>query len=766
MGDDRYIGVSAFVGGVGGLALALGMGVAVASSTGTASADTGTSGASQSSTGSPGTHRAGTGKGPRSARHPSTTASSRGRPTGVGHSHTPTAPANDNPLVSTILAAARPRLSIYAPVHNVGQLWITSQVGQATDSFINTVAGSYVIGNGAPGTAAHPDGGAGGWLLGDGGDGFDSVTAGTAGGLGGNGGLIGDGGAGGNGGAGAIGGRGGRAGYVIGIGGDGGDGGDGVAGGRGGNGGNGAILFGTGGDGGDGGDSGLGGATSGLTALGGAGGTAGVFGGHGDAGAFGTIVGATQGSAKSGSISTTGTWLTTDDGRVVILHGVNLVYKIPPYDPAVAGFGEDDAKFLADNGFNVVRLGIEWAAVEPEPGVIDTDYLAGIRHTAQILADNGIYSFIDMHQDLYSARFKGEGAPEWATQTGGLPNPNLTKPLFGLNYYLNPAENHAWDAFWSNADGPDGMGLQDHYALTWQAVADCFKDDSNVIGYNIMNEPWPGSEWLAATINASFFGTQQLTPMYNQAIDAIRSVDSNTPVFISPVAPTVEVFAGVLFGQPIFLGEIDDTNTVLEYHGYGGGSLGLAVLSPLIAPGFSRRAASYSARNDVPAFMGEFGSTSDTSELHTEVQAANQRQIGWTNWAYTGAGEITSTGGPREQSLVYDPALPPVGENVNIGNLQALSQPYPTVIAGTPHGWTVDDDGSFRFSYTTAKVDGSGMFAGGSQTIISTPAVQYPHGYQVTVVGGHVVSTPNASHLVIGSDSGATTVTVIVTAAP
>jgi hypothetical protein len=88
-----------------------------------------------------------------------------------------------------------------------------------------------LICNGAAGTAAHPDGQAGGLLFGSGGAGFnggaggaaglwgnggrggDSNAAGVAGGAGGNGGfLIGSGGAGGNGGIGANGGDGGRSG--------------------------------------------------------------------------------------------------------------------------------------------------------------------------------------------------------------------------------------------------------------------------------------------------------------------------------------------------------------------------------------------------------------------------------------------------------------------------------------------------------------------------------------------------------------------------
>src|SRR5262245_39356309 len=52
-----------------------------------------------------------------------------------------------------------------------------------------------------------------------------------------------------------------------------------------------------------------------------------------------------------------GRWVTDADGRVVILHGVNMVYKRKPYEPERSGFGADDAEFLARNGFNTVRLG-------------------------------------------------------------------------------------------------------------------------------------------------------------------------------------------------------------------------------------------------------------------------------------------------------------------------------------------------------------------------------------------------------------------------
>ncbi|MGH3560871.1 MAG: cellulase family glycosylhydrolase, partial [Mycobacterium sp.] len=58
---------------------------------------------------------------------------------------------------------------IYTPIHTDIEDWIHSPLGEQVDGFINNLAGQYLIGDGAAGTATHPDGGAGGLLFGDGG---------------------------------------------------------------------------------------------------------------------------------------------------------------------------------------------------------------------------------------------------------------------------------------------------------------------------------------------------------------------------------------------------------------------------------------------------------------------------------------------------------------------------------------------------------------------------------------------------------------------
>src|SRR5689334_2188703 len=58
-----------------------------------------------------------------------------------------------------------------------------------------------------------------------------------------------------------------------------------------------------------------------------------------------------------------GRYLVDDQGRLVIVHGLNFVWKSAPYAPPDTpnGFTQADADWLYDHGFNGARLGILWA---------------------------------------------------------------------------------------------------------------------------------------------------------------------------------------------------------------------------------------------------------------------------------------------------------------------------------------------------------------------------------------------------------------------
>ncbi len=626
----------------------------------------------------------------------------------------------------TVSAAELFQQYIYDPLHAGVESWINSSFGEQVDHLLNTASGQFLIGNGADGSSAlDANGGDGGLWFGDGGHGWDSDQAGFAGGSGGDAeGFLGNGGDGGSGGVGAAGGDGGDGGSLFGIGGDGGNAGGGAT-------------------------------ATGLPALGGAGGNAGTFGEHGMVGDYGTLPsGLPQTDGALAQLGTSGGWLTNGNGQVVMLHGLNDVYKVAPGDPVTSGFGDDDAAFLAENGFNAVRVGVIWSDLEPEPGVFDATYLNSIESTVHTLGSHGIYSIIDFHQDAYSTAFGGEGAPDWAVQTDGVANPSLPFPY---NEFFNPAEQQAWESFWSNTDAPNGIGLEDNYSQMLEYVGSAFNGNSDVAGFELMNEPSPGvSSFLPTLFGNPFFDSQQLTPFYDQGADAIRAVDPTTPIFFEP---NVLSNAGV----PTDLGTVDASNTVLSFHDYCEFDLGPLGCIPSVNA-IVGNAENYAQAHGIPAFMTEFGATSNQEQILAPMQGADQHLIGWTEWAYSGQGDITTSASPPgSESLVYNPMDAPTNANVNTANLETLAEPYPQVISGTPTAYSFDN-GTLQFSYSTDEADGLGSFPAGSQTTISIPHVEFPGGYQVSVTGGDVLSAPNAAELVIASN-GASAVTVTVSAA-
>ena len=69
------------------------------------------------------------------------------------------------------------------------------------------------------------------------------------------------------------------------------------------------------------------------------------------------------------------------NGSVRIFHGLNIAYKIPPYFPDTDYYSNNDSLTYEDVlrikrwGFNLVRLGVFWAGVNPSEGYSTNFYL-------------------------------------------------------------------------------------------------------------------------------------------------------------------------------------------------------------------------------------------------------------------------------------------------------------------------------------------------------------------------------------------------------
>jgi endoglycosylceramidase len=407
-------------------------------------------------------------------------------------------------------------------------------------------------------------------------------------------------------------------------------------------------------------------------------------------------------------LSHAGRWLVDEWGRVVNLHGVNFVEKFPPISPAAAGFGADDAAFLHDQGFNVVRLGVVFGAVMPRPGVIDHAYVDSIASTVRVLARERIFTLLDFHQDGYGPLVHGNGFPEWATLTDGLPNPDVPFPTY---YLTNPAMQRAFDNFWTNRPGPDGVPLQTHYAEAVHAVASAVHGEDYVLGYDTFNEPWPGAVFdRCLTPGCPDIEADRLVPFGRRMTAAIRSVDREHFVFSEP---------WVLFNfglSDTSLSGIGAPSSGLSFHVYA--------LTPADDAAVMDRAIAASARGDA-LLATEFGATTDTATLRRQTGQFDSRSIPWIFWSY-------------DENLVHDLTRAPTGTNVRTSTLDALVRPNPMVTDGTPASLAFDPDtGAFTYTYRTTRPDG-GVARAGHGTSILLPNRVYPDGYRVTVDGATV----------------------------
>jgi endoglycosylceramidase len=432
---------------------------------------------------------------------------------------------------------------------------------------------------------------------------------------------------------------------------------------------------------------------------------------------------------------------------VILLHGVNMVYKRPPYAPSVTGFNGPDADFLRRNGFNTVRLGMIYAGVEPQPGQYDSGYIQRVRRTEKVLAKRGIFSLVDFHQDLYNEKFTGEGWPDWAVIDDGMP----AEPLTGFpgSYVSSPGLNQAFNNFWANRAGPGGVGLQDRYASAWQRVALSFRKRPYVLGYDLLNEPWPGSPTFltcASPQGCPIFEQQTLAPMERKAIEAIRTADGRHLVWYEPVVTSQ-------FGTEYNIPDLGDPNAGMSFHTYCllgalGGSGGDDTCDELEEVSLTNAGERADANGDT-LLLSEFGASDAAPVIKRMVDRADRHMISWQWWHYCGCADPTTSGPGDTQALVHDPRKPPRADNVFRDKLTLLERPYPQAVAGTPVRYRFNRDSRrFELVFTKRRAAGRGRFRRGL-TDVFVPKLHYPGGYRARVGGARVVSRRNAQHLVL-----------------
>ena len=436
-----------------------------------------------------------------------------------------------------------------------------------------------------------------------------------------------------------------------------------------------------------------------------------------------------------------GRWLTDATGRVLMLRGINFVPKEAPYYPSAAGFGDKDAVWLKDHGFDAVRLGLTGTGIMPTPGRIDEQFLDHLAETVDVLAAHQIYVLLDLHQDGWGPQADGQplgsdGFPDWMTLTGGATNTHTGFPLY---YVTNPAIQAAFQSLWDDVPGPDGVPLQSSVAAMFGALAERFGANPWVLGYDVFNEPWPGVEWSSCITppdGCPALDRASLDPLYAQVTRAVRAHDPD----------------GLVLGEPFVLFNFGLAPTDVGLPGgdpAAGMSFHMYTVDAAAEPQVVGHALDWSARTGGVLVATEWGATADPAAITRQADVLDRAMIPWMYWAY----DVGVRGGTPTPGASLTPAVVP-----------SVVRPHPIAVAGTPTAFSYDATARvLDVSWDATRASGRGRFPARAVTSISTPPITYPDGYTVVATGARVTSAPCAAVVTLVRQPSAVSASVQVT---
>ena len=339
-------------------------------------------------------------------------------------------------------------------------------------------------------------------------------------------------------------------------------------------------------------------------------------------------------------------------GRICIFRGANVCNASKTTEDMLPWHTEKEYKLFKEYGFNVIRFLVFWEAIEPEKGKYNEDYILKVRNHIRLLNTLGINVIVDIHQDLFNKKFTGNGFPNWALPEGDY---KFTPQKDWFMNYFQEAVIKSYKNFWKS------KALQQKYVDMVVYVHEHVKDFSNVLGIDVMNEPFPTLPFIF------MFEKNALSDLYHSIQLELAGKSNRLPIFFEPA---IQTSAGI----PSYVHCWGAKRYIPHYYPPFCHNKGVyrAIDSLLMAVGIrakAREAQLYSS----PFIVGEFGVGKDVKNrfnaIHDFLNISDKYGMSWT-W-YTYDKEEHST-----QGMLDD-----YGNPNAIMNL--LSRPFPHYIAGT-----------------------------------------------------------------------------------
>jgi len=233
----------------------------------------------------------------------------------------------------------------------------------------------------------------------------------------------------------------------------------------------------------------------------------------------------------------------------------------------------EDIKFIKRSGFNSVRVPFSYRLFvsENNPQKLEGVGYELLDRVINWCKQEGLYVVLDMH-----------AAP------GGQTGDNIDDGA-GYPFLFESAED------------------QDLTIKIWQKLAARYKNESIIIGYDLLNEP------IATHFDKDYFNPK-LEPLYKRITAAIRTVDKNHLIFLGG-AQWDSNFK--VFGAPF------DKKLVYTFHKYWTAT-DQSVIQEYV---------DFSNKYNVPLWMGESGENS-YEWIDAFRKLLEKNQIGWCFWTY------------------------------------------------------------------------------------------------------------------------------------
>ena len=235
---------------------------------------------------------------------------------------------------------------------------------------------------------------------------------------------------------------------------------------------------------------------------------------------------------------------------------------------------EADIRLLKEMGSNSVRLPFDYRLFTNESYLGANDSTRGFYYMDRVVnwcKKYRLYLLLDMH-----------GAP------GGQTGDNIDNS-YGYPFLYTDS------------------GCQAQTIKIWKRIANRYKDETIILGYDLLNEPI-----------AHFFDQDQLNPLleplYRKIVSAIREVDKNHLIFFEG-AQWASKFH--VFSKPF------DDKLVYSFHKYWTDTT-QAVIQEYV---------DFRSRYNVPIYVGETGENNDAWILSFR-KLLEKNNIGWHYWPY------------------------------------------------------------------------------------------------------------------------------------